>query len=44
MYTKINGSRQCLEFLAIPYREAEIKIKDRTLHGIFGTPIYVAHG
>jgi hypothetical protein len=35
---------QCLDFLAVPYGTAEIELKDGTLHGVIGSPIYVAHG
>jgi hypothetical protein len=38
------ASRQRLNFLAVPYGQAAIKIKDGTLYGVIGTPIYVRHG
>jgi hypothetical protein len=34
---------QRLDFLAVPYGQAEIKFKNGTLYGVIGSPIYVAH-
>jgi uncharacterized protein DUF7019 len=38
------AARQRLDFLAVPYGRAEIKMRDETLYGVIGSPIYVAHG
>jgi hypothetical protein len=42
---EMSGPGQYLEFLAVPFGEAQIQLPDGTLgHGVLGTPIYVAHG
>lgn len=44
LYMAMKGPRQCLNFLAVPFGQAEIKVRGGTVHGVIGTPIYVAHG
>ncbi|MFE9882501.1 DUF7019 family protein [Streptomyces sp. NPDC005784] len=42
---ELSGPRQPLEFLAVPLGEAQVELWDDTVvHGVLGTPIYVAHG
>jgi hypothetical protein len=36
--------RQRLKFLAVPFGRADVELKNGILHGIVGTPIYVAYG
>lgn len=44
MHMIMKGPRQRLDFLAVPFGQAEFKQRDGIVHGVIGTPIYVAHG